>query len=223
MPLEKLKIEVENGPTIEARFNPEKYTVSKSVQIAEIGIPGLDSPIQHYVRGQTQKVSFELFFDTTEFGMVDDVRDVRELTKAIHDLLRIRRATHAPPRCRLLWGDRKLFAYEANHSPWCLLESVSEELTVFSPTGLPLRAKLTVSFREAWTIERQLEETARHSPDRTKLRTLAPRQTLSHLANQEYGNPSLWRPIADANRLDNPRTVTPGTVLEVPRLVGGER
>lgn len=222
MALEKLTIDVEDGPAIEARFNPERYTVSKSVQVAEIGIPGLDSPIQQYVRGQAQKVSFELFFDTTEFGMADDVRDVREYTKEVHQLLRVKKKTHAPPRCRLTWGGEKLFTYETRYSPWCVLESVSEELTLFSPGGVPLRSKLTVSFREAWTIERQLEETRRESPDRTKLRTLGPRQTLSHLAAEEYGDPRLWRPIAEANQLDNPRLVAPGTTLEVPRLTGAE-
>jgi hypothetical protein len=222
MPFEKLTINVEGGKAIEARFNPERYTVTKSVQIAEIGIPGLDSPVQQYVRGQAQKVSFELFFDTTEFGMVDDVRDVREYTKEVHKLLRVRKDTHAPPRCWLTWGEEKLFTYETWHSPWCLLESVSEDLTLFSPGGVPLRSKLTVTFREAWSIEDQLTETKRESPDRTKLRTLGPRQTISHLAAQEYGNPRLWRPIAEANDLDNPRRVAPGTVLEVPRITGAE-
>jgi len=224
MPLEKLTILTEQGAEIKARFNPEKYTVNKSVQIAEIAIPGLDSPVQQYVRGQTEKITFELFFDTTEFGMVDDVRDVRDQTVEVHQLLRVQSETHAPPRCLLMWGDAgKLFSVGTSINPWVLLESVSEEFTLFSPGGVPLRAKLNFSFREAWTIEEQLAETPRHSGDRTKVRVLASGQTLSHLAWQEYGDPGAWRAIAEANGVQNPRLVAAGQRLEVPRIVERRR
>jgi hypothetical protein len=221
MPLEKLTIWTEDFDPIEARFNPERYTVSKSVQIAEVGIPGLDSPVQQYVRGQSEKITFELFFDTTEFGMVDGVKDVRDDTGRVYQLLKVRSDTHAPPRCLLMWGEAgKLFSFGTSINPWCLLESVSQEFTLFSPGGVPLRAKLNVTFREAWTIEEQLVETPRHSADRTQVRVLESGQTLSHLAWKEYGDPGLWRPIAEANGVDNPRTVPAGRRLAVPRLEG---
>jgi nucleoid-associated protein YgaU len=93
--------------------------------------------------------------------------------------------------------------------------------TLFSPSGMPLRAKLNVTFREAWTIEEQIKETPRHSGDRTKQRTLGLGKTLSHVAWEEYGDPGAWRPIAEANHLDNPRAVAPGMKLEIPRLTEG--
>jgi hypothetical protein len=224
MPLEKLTIITEDFAEIPARFNPERYTVTKAVQIAEIGIPGLDSPVQQFVRGQTEKITFELFFDTTEFGMVDDVKDVRDYTGKVYQLMKVRSETHAPPRCLLHWGDAgKLFSFGTSVNPWCLLETVTQEFTLFSPGGVPLRAKLNVTFREAWTIEEQLIETPRHSPDRTQIRVLESGQTLSHVASKEYGDPALWRPIAEANGVQNPRTVPVGTRLQIPRLTEGGR
>ena len=221
MPLEKLLITTEQGKAIKARYNPERYTVNKAVQIAEIAIPGLDSPVQQFVRGQAEKITFELFYDTTELGTVDGVKDVRELTGEIYKLLKVTKGTHAPPRCLLQWGAAgKLFSFGTNVWPWCVLESVTEEFTLFSPSGVPLRAKLNVSFREAWTIEEQLQETPRHTGDRTKARRLGPGQTLTHLAWQEYGDAGAWRAIADANDLDDPLAVVPGQMLHVPRLTG---
>jgi Contractile injection system tube protein len=219
MPLEKLTIEIEKGGTIEARFNPERYTVSKSVQIAEIGLLGLDSPVQQYVRGQTEKITLELFFDSTEFGMVDDVKDVRDYTGPLYRLLKVRSDTHAPPRFKLKWGDAgKLLSHGTSIDPWCLLETISQEFTLFSPGGVPLRAKVNLTLREAWTIEQQLAETPRRSGDRTHVRVLESGQTLSDLAWKEYGDAALWRPIAEANGVQNPRTVAAGTRLEIPRL-----
>ena len=77
---------------------------------------------------------------------------------------------------------------------------------------------MSVTFREYKTIEEQLQETPRHSGDRTKVRTIKPRQTLSGLAFQEYGDPDQWRRIAEANDLNNPRFIPPGMQLTVPRL-----
>src|SRR5262249_44259432 len=152
----------EKGEPIRARFNPERYSASKSVQFAEVAIPGLDAPVVQFVRGQAEKITLELFFDTTEQGAVGNVQDVRDLTIKVYSLLRVNGDLHAPPRCILEWGEAgKLFSYGTRVSPWCVLESVNEEFSLFSPEGVPLRAKLSVSFREAWTIEEQLQETPR--------------------------------------------------------------
>jgi nucleoid-associated protein YgaU len=217
MPLEKLTIFPEIGSPIKALFNPERYTVSKSVQLAEVAIPGLDAPVVQYVRGQNEKITMELFFDTTDLGMVDPVTDVRKLTNQIYQLLKVNGSLHAPTRVKLAWGSGgQLTSYGASVSPWLVLESVSEEFSLFSPGGVPLRAKLNVSFREAWTIEQQLQVTPRHSSDRTTLHRVVRGETISHIAAEELGDSTQWRLIADENNLDNPRLLTPGQVLTIP-------
>src|SRR5438270_2870418 len=179
MGFEHLTIKHEGGlPAIKALFNPERYTVNKSVQFGEVGIPGLDSPVLQFVRGQNEKISMELFFDTTDHGMVDNPTDVRTETGKVYQLMKVNQNLHAPPRFRLEWGDgHQLFAYGQKISPWCVMESVSEEFNLFSPSGVPLRARLNVSFREAATIDLQFLEKPRHSADRTKYRTLQRGQT----------------------------------------------
>lgn len=217
MPLEKLTILPENNGPIQALFNPERYTVSKSVQLAELNIPGLDSPVVQFVRGQNEKISMELFFDTTDLGMIDPVTDVRTLTAQVYQLLKIDGNLHAPPRVQLAWGTGgQLTSYGASISPWLVLESLSEEFSLFSPGGVPVRAKLNVSFREAWTITQQLQVTPRHSSDRTTLHRVVRGETLCQIAYEQYIDPTQWRLIADANSLDNPRLLTPGEVLVIP-------
>jgi Contractile injection system tube protein/LysM domain len=219
MPLEKLTIEPERAERISALFNPERYTLNKGVQIAEIAIPGLDSPVLQFVRGQNEKITLELFFDTTEHGMVDDVKDVREETKKIYHLLKINRDTHAPPRCRLRWGKAgQLFSFGSSLSSRCVLESVSEEFNLFSPLGVPLRAKLNVTFREYKTVEEQIKENPKQSSDRTKTVEVERGQTLSQIAWVEYQDPDEWRRIAEANNLENPRLLAPGSKLRIPRM-----
>jgi hypothetical protein len=215
--LEKLTITPETGSAVVAMFNPERYTITKGVQFAEIGIPGLDSPVLQFVRGQNEKISMELFFDTTDKGMVDNVTDVRGSSGKVYKLLKVNAGTHAPPRIKVTWGDdHQLFSYGSNVSPWCVIESLSEEFTLFAPSGIPLRSKLTLTLREAWTVEQQLQATGRHSSDRTSVRRVQRGQTLSYIAFLEYNDPANWRPLADANALDNPRLLKPGVMITVP-------
>jgi hypothetical protein len=90
--------------TITVQFNPTEYSLTKGAQIAEIAIPGIDSPVLQFIRGQNEKLTLDLFFDTTESGMGDGARDVREMTRSIYQLVKIQPKTHAPPRIRFVWG-----------------------------------------------------------------------------------------------------------------------
>jgi len=201
---------------ITVQFNPTEYTLNKGAQIAEIAIPGLDSPILQFIRGQNEKLNLDLFFDTTDEGMGESAKDVRDLTKSIYQLVKIQPATHAPPRIQVVWGQGLSFR--------AIVESVQQKFTLFNPLGIPLRATLSVSFREYKTLEEQIKELNAKSSDHTKRRVVKRGDTLSKIAGEEYKDPNEWRRIADANPIvtANVRRLTPGTTLEIPptELVG---
>ena len=89
---------------MEVQFNPTEFTLNKGVQLAEIAIPGLDMPILQYVHGQTETLSLELFFDTTDSGMGETAQSVTEQTDRFYQLIKIDPESHAPPVCRFVWG-----------------------------------------------------------------------------------------------------------------------
>lgn len=229
MPLSKAVIEVLDpspdrglaGP-IEVQFNPTEYTLAKGAQIAEIAIPGIDSPLLQFVRGQNEKLTLDLFFDTTDGGMDEEgsVRDVRELTRPVYQLVKIQPGTHAPPRVRFVWGGT--VEHAGGLSFKAVVESVQQKLTLFTPRGTPVRATLSVSFREYKSLEEQLAELNLQSADHTKRRVVQPGDTLARVAAEEYGDPGRWRSIADANPqgVTNPRRLTPGTTLRIPPIEG---
>jgi phage tail protein X len=198
---------------IEVQFNATEYTLSKGAQIAEIAVLGIDSPILQFVRGQNEKLSLDLFFDTTEQGMGEtNVADVRNRTRSIYQLVKIQPKIHAPPRIQFVWGQGLSFK--------AIVESVQQKFTLFNPAGIPLRATLSVVFREYKTLEEQMSELNLQSSDHTKRRTVRRGDTLSRIAAEEYRDPALWTYIADANPTIaiDPRRLQPGTVLEIPPL-----
>jgi len=197
---------------IDVEFNPTDYTLAKSAQIAEIGIPGLDSPLLQFIRGQNEKLTLDLFFDTTSFGLDEDSAvDVRKHTNSIYQLVKIQPATHAPPRLRFNWGS---LCFKS------IVESVQQKFTLFSPAGIPLRAVLSVSFREYKTLEDQLRELNLQSPDRTKRRVVKEGDTLNRISAEEYKDPHQWRLIAKYNAgvLPSLLRLVPGTILIIPPI-----
>ncbi|HEY9858249.1 MAG TPA: LysM peptidoglycan-binding domain-containing protein, partial [Candidatus Obscuribacterales bacterium] len=74
---------------------------------------------------------------------------------------------------------------------------------------------LNCSFLE-W--EDPVEQQKKKKPIDDPIRTIKQGETLSSIAQEEYGNSSLWRIIANANRLNNPRKLEVGTLLTVPPL-----
>ncbi len=211
-------------------YNPGELTFDKGVQLAEIAIPGLNAPLQQFVRGQAEKLSVELFFDTTDQGMGAGARSVTEETDRVYALTRIEPAGHAPPLVSFVWGEavpgRHLPAGSGNQrreSFKGVVESVKQRFTLFSPEGVPLRALVTLSIREFVPLHEQLPRTNKSSPDKTHAHVLREGETLSHVAGAYYLRPQVWRPIAEENAIDDPRRLTPGRLLHVPALVADRR
>jgi len=199
---------------IPVQFNPPEYGLAKAAQMAEIAIPGIDSPIIQFVRGQTQTLSLELFFDTSRLGSGPAAMDVRLLTDPVAQLGRIQPRTHAPPRIRFIWGLGLSFR--------AVVDNVQQKFSLFNPLGIPVRATLTVSFKEYKTLEEQLKELNLQSSDHTKRRVIRRGDTLARIAFEEYGDATQWRWIAEHHenrgRLSDLRRLVPGTELAVPAL-----
>lgn len=213
--LDKAAIDPRRGllPIIPVQFNPTEVTFSKGAQIAEIAIPGLDSPILQFIRGQNEKLVLDLLFDTTTLTKITPaLADVRLMTNSIYQLVKIQPRTHAVPVVRFVWGAGLQFK--------AIVENVQQKFTLFNPIGTPLRATVTVTFREYKTLEEQISTMNLQSSDHTKRHVVRRGETLSQIAAEEYDDPEEWRRIADANPgvVKNPRRLAPGAVLEIPPI-----
>lgn len=219
----------ENGTKIieliEFQYNPTEISLDKGVQISEISIPGLDAPLQQFVRGQTEKMTLDIFFDTTDKGMGAQATSVTTETDKIYSLTKIDPERHAPPVCTFYWGMEfpggALLAISGNQKRaafQCIVESVRQKFTLFSPGGIPLRATLSVTLREYKTLDEQLKQLGLSSPDRTHSHVVEGRDTLSSIAHRYYRNAGEWRIIADENGIDDPRRINTGKFLKIPRF-----
>ncbi len=207
----------EGGRRLKVQFNPTDYTLTKANQLAEVGVPGLDSPILQFVRGQTETMKLDLFFDATEEGTGPQARSVTEKTDEFYDLVKIDNNTHAPPVLLFTWGGTA-FPGRTRNGFKCVCSSVSQRYTFFSESGVPLRATLTVELKEYKTLTEQLQQLNLKSGDHTKADVVGARDTLASVAQRAYGGSgSRWRLIAEANGIDDPSAIRPGSILRIPR------
>jgi len=190
---------------IPLRFNPTEYQLQKSNTFAEIPIPGLESPPIQFVRGAAEKLSLELLADTS-----DTLEDVREkYVNKLRGLMGLNPELHAPPIVAFSW-DTQIFKG--------VLDSLTISYVLFSPDGVPLRAKLSVTLKEYRPAAVQFRESPTLSPDFDKSFVVRRGDTLSGIAGQVYRDPARWREIARANGVVDPRRITPGDVLRLPKL-----
>ncbi|HSV84399.1 MAG TPA: peptigoglycan-binding protein LysM [Ramlibacter sp.] len=216
MALEKaLVTNTVTGTAVPVQFNPEDYTLNREIAYAQAAIPGLSAPLLQFVNGNLQTLEMELFVDSWEEHRVGSrvvnaaQTDVRKLTQQVTDLMNIEPSTHAPPVLLFTWGTLSFT---------CVLARVQQKFVMFRPDGVPVRARLSVSFSEYRNVELEAKEVKRETADYAKRHVVSQGETLSSIAAREYGDPRLWRVIAVANRLQRARRLEPGLQLRLPHL-----
>jgi hypothetical protein len=206
---------LDTGLSFEVLFNPDQYTLSKDNNFASAAVPGLSSPLLQFVNGNARTLDLELFFDTLEEhrrggrSLNQAQGDVRLLTQPVVDLLTINPATHAPPVALFAWGGLTFTG---------VLAKATQHFTMFTDTGVPVRARLQVTFTEWKSALQEAQEIRRQTNDYTRAYQVGQGETLSSIAAGLYGNPGMWRPIAVANRLLDPRRLRTGLQLAIPPL-----
>lgn len=203
------------GDRIPVQFNPEEYSLNKDNNFAQAAIPGSGAPILQFVHGNMRTLEMEIFLDTyeehRENGRVINQagEDVRNLSRKFTDLLSINATIHAPAPLIFTWGSLTFR---------CVLARVNQKFIMFRPDGIPVRAKLQVTFNEFTNGDFEAKEVKRETADFSKLYVVGQDETLSVIAARVYENPAMWRPIALCNEIDNPRVLPTGLRLLIPRL-----
>lgn len=211
--MEKAKIIIygENGAqnAIPVLFNPDEYNISRSVNYAKLDIPGTDSPIMQFINGGETSLKLTLHFDTQNDYIRKTSDDVRTYIQPIMSALWIEGKLHAPPKAAFSWGG-------------CFFKGIitdaQQSFTMFLPSGIPVRARLELTFKSNDDMVDARKRSPFESPNRTKARRVEKGAQLWRIADAEYGDSKYWRVIADFNKIYNPRKLPVGKLLQLPPL-----
>jgi Contractile injection system tube protein/LysM domain len=211
MELAKLTITPKDTTEIdefEVLFNPNTYSISKSLTWnAEVN-RALNASTLGFGGSTNRDLTLELFYDVTE----TPGSDVRTETNKVVALTRLKRDGQEPPLVQITWGDG---SQDRFNFPFIgVVSQLTQRFTLFRADGRPVRATLNVTFKEFLNTEIDQHET---DPEFTT-RMVKRGDSMSSIAAEVYRDPALWRVIAEANQLDDPRHLPVGLRLNIPKL-----
>jgi len=217
--------------TTKVQFNPDslKVSFSNSLKTNEGGDQNGPQAIQFAGAGTT-KLAVTLYFDVTAAlpSELPQVNDVRKLTQRVAYFITAaktgsgRSTQYVPPGTRFTWGS---FQFDG------VMESMEENLEMFSAEGRPLRASVAIALTRQEITEFSIINipdppavTRRGgAPPGTAPMTEAPAgSNLQNMAASQPGGAGGgsglsggWQAIASANGIENPRLLDPGQLIDL--------
>jgi hypothetical protein len=236
------------GKNVELQFNPETLRLTHGSQIrppvnsGKVGgtaqangggdVPG-STPFQNTGAGFA-RLSVQVWFDVTSVMLQGDesVSDVRVLTEKVAYFMRPKGPANADgtpqssPRVQFAWGT-VIFSG--------VMDSLDENLEMFSTDGVPLRASMNIGISEGkveigpgatgagggaaaglnLSAGIGIGATASLGAGTQPLAQAEAGVSLQAMASANFGGDADWQSIATANGIENPRLLQPGQLINM--------
>jgi contractile injection system tube protein len=194
---------------IKFQFNPKEITISKSAKWERTPTKGAKKAGPPQFSGSDPcKLTMEIFFDATLNSDQSVVESVEKLFSCCVPLEKsLKENKPMPPLVVFKWGGITSFpAY---------VSQVNVKYTRFAANGVPIRAVCTVN------LEEMSAEDLKQNPTSgvlavERVHTMIAGDNLAGVSYQEYGDPALWRPLAEYNGVDDPMRIPNGTQILLP-------
>ncbi|GAA5038405.1 LysM peptidoglycan-binding domain-containing protein [Actinopolymorpha pittospori] len=195
------------------QFNPSTLELSKTTEwrrspsrMAE------ESALPEFVGSGPRQLSLEVFLDATATHDNSVEQAVEKLMKAcVPTKASLGRKKPASPWVRFEWGSARTTSFDG------VLSSLSVTYTLFDVDGKPLRATCRLSIEEASVGPAGQNPTSGSRTGRSTHIVVAG-DSLALLAWRDYGDATAWRVIAEANDIDDPMALEPGTEVVLPAM-----
>ena len=215
--LEKLTIEGFTDDTLTAsagscvlQINPENITHKYKVDVKPVKSIQTYKRVPRYVTRDLETLNFTFYLDAT--GAIPFEKSVgaklNELRGVVYDY---DGSIHQTRYLKVMWGGLTF--------P-CALTSMDVAYELFNPSGVVLRAKVTMSFLEHITQAEVSAKSKNQSPDLSHQVMVKPGDTLPLMCYRIYGDSSHYPAVAKENGLDNLMMLEPGQMLTFPPVRG---
>ena len=198
--------------TVDFQFNPNELTLVRRASWSMDHAVGFRRGALANFRGaDPATMDVSIFLDSTAPGSKVEVQSQVELLLSCCEVYppSIFTRRPSPPWVRLSWGSFSTVQFIA------FVNSASAKYTLFSPSGEPTRATCTMSLTEIAVLTSGQNPTSGALTARRVHRVVVG-DSLQSLAWREYGDATVWRVIAEANGIDDPMDLQPGTELLLP-------
>ncbi|MGP4004434.1 CIS tube protein [Streptomyces sp. 8N706] len=197
---------------LEFQFNPSQLSLTRSAQWKTTPTAAVRSAaVPEFLGPEPRSLNVEIFLDGTDKPGSNRVLKDVELLFSCCEVTSASIAAKQPstPWVVFRWGSFSTVSFTA------YVSSVDATYTLFSTTGVPMRATCQVHLQEIPS------KTAGQNPTSgaltaQRVHRVVAGDSLQSLAWREYGDATAWRAIAEANGIDDPTVLPPGVELLLP-------
>ncbi|MFI6703786.1 LysM peptidoglycan-binding domain-containing protein [Streptomyces sp. NPDC050509] len=193
-------------------FNPSQLSLTRRSNWKTTPTAAVrDGAVPEFMGPEPREMTVEIFLDRSDDPDSNDVRKKVESLFSCCETTTASIAAKQPstPWVIFEWGSFSTARFNA------YVSSVEASYTLFNTTGMPIRATCQVSLHEIPSDTLGQNPTSGALTSRRVHRSVAG-DSLQSLAWREYGDANAWRTIAEANGIDNPSVLPPGTELMLP-------
>lgn len=196
-------------------LNPETYSLNLKVEYEKEKSQGSQGANPKYTGSKPKELKMDFILDGTQMaeGYDKSLVDLSvgvQIDKLLEVVYYVHGKTHKPNLLKVNWGNELIFD--------CVMTDLSVNYTLFDSSGMPLRAKLSITFLGHQEPAIRVLKTDKGSPDLTHVYVLGGEETLTRQSLDVYGGPDFYRQVAAANDLTSFRNVREGTTLVYPPL-----
>ena len=194
------------GEKIAFQFNPNEFTVTKTAKWEAETASGDTGGMAEFKGTDATKISdLAVLLDASD----QSDGDISKKVKRLLDLTVAKGKSPAVPSfVAFAWGSiTYLRAY---------VRSVEVHYEMFNGDGTPIRATCTLTLEEITDDRGNRQNPTSGGLDVQASVGTVEGDTLSGISYRQYGDPTLWRAIAEANNIDDPLRLPGGTRLLIP-------
>jgi nucleoid-associated protein YgaU len=183
---------------------------SAQISSASSGAAGGQVPAGHgqlqYTRSQPGTLTMVVWFDQSFEPDGDISDDINQLQNWTCPTERVLSGVQNPPRVTFTWGSLSFVGH---------ISALNVNYLQFGVAGQPFRAEASITMTENPEAVPGTNPTSGGISGR-RVHVVSAGDTLHSVSYREYGSPGLWRVLAEANGIDDPLRVLPGTTLLIP-------
>jgi hypothetical protein len=204
--------EYADGESVDCMFNPTEYTVSKTNSYKESKKQKGESSRADFEQVGSQSLKLSLIFDSYEKGedVSKETRKLWQFMKPKEDSTSRKKPKGEPVQVAFEWGVFRFVAY---------ITSLTQQFTMFTHEGVPVRAKVDVNFTQ-YTDREDYQEIGTNPTSGggaiEQIWVVKAGDRLDNIAAKVYEEAAEWKRIAEHNNLINPLALRPGQVLRIP-------
>ncbi|WP_164419570.1 CIS tube protein [Streptomyces salinarius] len=193
-------------------FNPAQLTLTRRARWNATPVAAVrEAAKPEFLGAEPREMTLEIFLDTS---MKPDATTVLKKVESLLDCCEVTTTSlgadqPSPPWVVFEWGSFSTARFTA------YVASVEASYTLFSTTGVPIRATCQVTLVEIPGPTQGQNPTSGALTAQRVHRVVAG-DSLQSLAWREYGSANAWRAIAEANGIDDPSHLPTGTQLMLP-------